>query len=66
MEEIIQQGLRDVCLCNRLEDVLSKWLIKFGTDEDDDFCASVKRMDEDGYNDSAEYRQSRLRGKRSR
>ena len=36
----------------RHDDVDISRLTKFGTEEDEDFCASVKRMNKDGYNEN--------------
>ena len=58
--------LQAILSCEDLGQILTKWFVRYGTDEDDFVSHTVKDMDEKMEDDTSSYDLARKAGKRAR
>ena len=62
----LSRELQSILSCEDLVQILSKWFVRFGTDEDEFVCLTVREMDEKMDGDTHAYDAARKAGKRAR
>ena len=65
-EEEMKAELLKIVTGQMLEEALSKWLVRFGNDNDDFAVHALKSMDEDDWRDNGGFREQRTKGKQAR
>ena len=62
----LQDDLKDTVSGRTLDLSVSKWFVKYGSDQDDFAQHTIKSMDEDDWTDTELFRKKRRSGKQAR